>query len=146
MKKSVAAVLVAVAAVLVIGFIVFAGQDEAEAPGPAAGSASQEAADAPSESSTGDENPGSATPDSIVIKDYAFAPATITVKAGTTVTWTNQDADRHDITPDQETADFKASELLARGESYSVTFTTPGTYTYYCSPHPYMTGTVEVVE
>lgn len=80
------------------------------------------------------------------IKDYAYAPATITVKKGTKVTWTNQDAVRHDITPDNESADFKASELLAKGESYSVTFNTAGTYTYYCSPHTYMKGTVIVTE
>lgn len=80
------------------------------------------------------------------IKDYAYAPATITIKKGTKVTWTNQDAVRHDVTPDNESADFKASEILSKGESYSATFNSVGTYSYYCSPHTYMRGTVVVTE
>ncbi len=87
-----------------------------------------------------------ATEGSVTIRDYAFSPNTIKVKVGSTVTWTNQDDVRHDVTPDQETDDFEASNLLDKGESYSVKFTKPGTYSYYCSPHPYMKATVEVVE
>lgn len=137
MKKSVAAVLVAVLAVAVIGVIVFALQkDKAEAPSPTA-STTQEATEAPVIPSTAA---------SVDIRDYAFTPAKITVKVGATVTWTNEDGMSHDITPDEETADFKASALFSKGESYSVTFNTAGTYTYYCSPHPYMKGTVEVVQ
>jgi plastocyanin len=80
------------------------------------------------------------------IKDFEFTPSKITVKKGTTVTWTNQDTIRHDIRPENDSDAFKGSELLAKGESYSWTFDTVGTYTYICSPHPYMKGTVEVVE
>lgn len=83
---------------------------------------------------------------SVEIKDYAYSPATITVKKGTTVTWTNQDSVRHDITPDEESDAFQGSELLSKGESYSFTFNTAGTYTYHCSPHPYMTAKVIVTE
>lgn len=83
---------------------------------------------------------------SIEIKDHAYNPGTVTVKKGTTVTWTNQDSVRHDVVPDNESDDFKRSELLSKGDSYSFTFDTPGTYTYYCSPHTYMTGTVIVTE
>ena len=82
----------------------------------------------------------------VSIQDYAYAPATITVKKGTKVTWTNKDSARLDVTPDNESSDFKASELLAKGESYSVTFNSTGTYSYYCSPHTYMKGTVVVTE
>lgn len=82
----------------------------------------------------------------VKIENYAFAPSNITVKKGAKVTWTNQDSVGHDISPDAETADFKQSELLEKGESYSVTFNTAGTYTYHCSPHPYMKGTVTVTE
>jgi amicyanin len=80
------------------------------------------------------------------IKDFSFVPSKIKVKKGTTVTWTNQDSIRHDINPDKDSDIFKASELLAKGETYSVTFDTVGTYTYHCTPHPYMKGSVEVVE
>lgn len=82
----------------------------------------------------------------VVIKNHAYAPAKITVKKGTTVTWTNQDITEHDVTPDNPTADFKQSSMLGRGDSYSVTFNETGTFTYFCSPHPFMTGVVEVVE
>lgn len=80
------------------------------------------------------------------IKDFKFLPRKITVKKGTTVTWTNQDSIRHDISPMEKNDAFKGSELLGKGESYSFTFNTVGTYNYNCTPHPYMKGTVEVVE
>lgn len=82
----------------------------------------------------------------IEISNFAYTPARRTVKKGTTVTWTNRDRMEHDIAPDNPTASFAKSPLLGRGESYSVTFDEVGTYTYYCSPHPYMTGEIEVVE
>jgi amicyanin len=82
----------------------------------------------------------------VEIKDFAFSPAAITVKKGTKVTWTNKDSTQHNISPDTETADFKASELLAQGESYSVTFNTVGTFSYHCTPHPYMKASVIVTE
>lgn len=82
----------------------------------------------------------------ITYKGFAVVQKTVKVKKGTTVTWTNEDNARHDVTPDKETEDFKASKLFGKGETYSVTFNTVGTYSYYCSPHPYMKGTIEVVE
>lgn len=82
----------------------------------------------------------------VIYKGFAVSPKSITVKKGTTVTWTNQDDADHDVTPDTETADFKASELFGKGETYKVTFNTPGTYSFYCSPHPYMKGTIVVTE
>ncbi len=83
---------------------------------------------------------------SVEISGSSYSPAKITVKKGATVTWTNLDSIEHDITPDNPSDEFKQSELLKRGESYSVTFNTAGTYTYFCTPHPFMKGTVEVVE
>lgn len=87
-----------------------------------------------------------ADPNTVLISDFAYNPETITIKKGTTITWTNQDDARHDVAPTGGAADFQASELLAKGESYTFTFNTAGTYTYQCSPHPYMTGTVVVTE
>lgn len=80
----------------------------------------------------------------VTMKDLAFSPKTIQVKVGDTVTWTNEDSAKHDIMPDTESEDFKASELLAKGESYSFTFKKAGTYTYHCTPHPFMKATVIV--
>lgn len=82
----------------------------------------------------------------ITYKGFSVVEKTIRVKKGTTVTWTNQDNAKHDVTPVTETDEFKTSELFGKGETYSVTFNTVGNYAYYCSPHPYMKGTIEVTE
>lgn len=83
---------------------------------------------------------------SVSIKNHAYGSTSIKVKKGTTVTWKNEDSVEHDVTPDKPDEVFKQSELLGKGKSYSVTFTEAGIYTYYCTPHPYMKGTVEVVD
>lgn len=81
--------------------------------------------------------------DAVAIKNFAFAPATLKVTVGTTVTWTNQDTDAHTVTSDGSGGPLK-SAALATGATYSYTFTKPGTYAYLCTIHPFMTATVEV--
>lgn len=78
----------------------------------------------------------------VQIVSFAFTPAKVQVKAGTTVTWTNQDAAPHTVT--FRSATMRGSAMLQKGQRFSYTFTTPGTYTYYCAVHPYMTATVTV--
>ncbi len=85
--------------------------------------------------------PAVAAMQAISIQNFSFAPATITVKKGTTVTWTNRDGAPHTITGD---SGGPASPTLAQGQSYSYVFSTPGTYPYHCSIHPGMRGTVTV--
>ena len=81
-------------------------------------------------------------PDSKVeIDDLVFSPARITVKAGTTVAWLNADDTPHTVASSSKL--FK-SKVLDTDGSFSFTFTTPGMYEYFCSLHPYMTGTVVV--
>ena len=75
------------------------------------------------------------------IDQFAVAPQHITVKAGTTVTWTNEDDVPHTIASSSKL--FK-SKALDTGDKFSFTFTTPGTYEYFCSLHPHMTGAVVV--
>jgi plastocyanin len=77
----------------------------------------------------------------VQIDQYAFLPQRITVKPGTTVTWTNDDDDSHTVASSSKL--FK-SKALDTGDKFSFTFTTPGTYAYICSVHPYMTGAVVV--
>lgn len=77
----------------------------------------------------------------VAIKDFKFVPGVITVPAGTVVTWTNNDDVEHSATSDNTGFD---SKLFGKGKSYSYTFTKAGTYTYHCTPHQYMTGTVIV--
>jgi plastocyanin len=80
-------------------------------------------------------------PAAVIIENFAFSPAVLTVPVGTTVTWTNQDSVQHTVTERESLFD---SGLLSRGESFSRTFNDPGEYDYYCIPHPYMTGKVIV--
>ncbi|NUP48221.1 MAG: cupredoxin family copper-binding protein [Catenulispora sp.] len=79
----------------------------------------------------------------VAISGFAFGPAALTVKVGTTVTWTNKDSDAHTVTS-QGSGGPLQSKALATGESYSYTFTAPGTYAYLCTIHPFMTATVTV--
>jgi amicyanin len=84
--------------------------------------------------------------DQVEIENYSFTPAVIKVKVGTKVTWTNKDSVQHNIVADTASPDAPDGDLIAKGESYSFTFNKAGTYTYHCSPHPYMKATVIVTE
>jgi plastocyanin len=84
------------------------------------------------------EGPASA----ISIDNFSFTPATLTVKAGTTVTWTNKDDIPHGIASSNNA--FKKSRALDTDDGYSFTFTTPGTYQYFCYLHPHMVGSIVV--
>ncbi|HTK39241.1 MAG TPA: cupredoxin family copper-binding protein [Patescibacteria group bacterium] len=96
-------------------------------------------------SSTGDKNAEPAVKTNMVtISNFDYGPQTITVKKGTTVTWTNQDGVKHNVVGD--TLSTLNGPLLAKGESYSYTFDTVGTFSYHCAPHPYMKGTVVVTD
>lgn len=77
----------------------------------------------------------------ISIENFQFSPTTVTVPVGTTVTWTNNDGELHTVTSSEKVF---ASAGLDAGEAFSYTFSTPGTYTYYCTLHPHMTGTIIV--
>jgi plastocyanin len=78
----------------------------------------------------------------VAIDNFTFNPATLTVKAGTTVTWTNRDDIPHGLAATNNA--FKRSQALDTDDSFSFTFTTPGTYQYFCYIHPHMTGTIVV--
>lgn len=93
--------------------------------------------------STPTPNPNTPTGSSAAISlaNFAFSPASITVKAGTKVTWTNKDSTTHTVTSDSGVFN---SGNLPPNSSFSFTFSTPGTFSYHCSIHTYMTGTVMV--
>ncbi|PPK65619.1 cupredoxin family copper-binding protein [Actinokineospora auranticolor] len=78
----------------------------------------------------------------VSIKDFAFAPPLVTVKAGTTVTWTNGDTEPHTVTSNG--GGPLKSPTMNSGDTFRYTFTTPGHFDYLCTIHPFMTGTVEV--
>jgi plastocyanin len=77
----------------------------------------------------------------VTIQNFSFGPGALTVSAGTTVTWTNSDSVTHTVTAMDRSFD---SSNLKPGEQFSFRFDTPGTYTYHCTIHPFMTGQVVV--
>jgi amicyanin len=85
--------------------------------------------------------PARAADAEVTIDNFTFSPQTLTIKAGTKVTWMNRDDIPHIIA--STTKAFK-SPALDTDDSYSFTFTTAGNYEYFCTLHPHMTGTVVV--
>ena len=75
------------------------------------------------------------------ITNFAFAPANLSVTVGETVTWTNKDEEPHTVVAND--GSFHSPGLDANG-TYSFTFSTPGSFDYICSIHPFMRGTVVV--
>ena len=78
----------------------------------------------------------------VSIKNFAFDPQAITVKSGTTVTWTNKDEEPHTVF--SSAAGLKSQVLASNQGTYAFTFTKPGTYDYNCTIHPFMHGSVTV--
>src|SRR5215471_7367815 len=77
----------------------------------------------------------------VSIANFTFEPAEITIAAGETVTWINNDGAPHGL---EYSDGAKGTDLLLPGASFSRQFDRPGTYDYNCSVHPYMTGRVVV--
>lgn len=125
--------------------------------GPAPGTG---ATNATSETQTiNSETQSSTNSTEVMIENFAYSPADITVPVGTTVTWTNEDAVGHTVTEGNPNSPKSANlrifdssgeevtgkvALIAAGQTWSYTFTTPGTYEYYCIVHPYMIGQITV--
>ncbi len=77
--------------------------------------------------------------DTITIQNFAFSPSTLTVKAGTKVTWVNQDSAVHTVN-----SDIFDSPNLAKGETFEFTFSDKGSFDYTCGIHPTMQGKIIV--
>jgi amicyanin len=86
-------------------------------------------------------DPAPATAAQVKIDNFSFDPPTLTVAAGTTVTWTNRDDIPHTVV---STDGVFKSKVRDTDETFSYTFAKAGTYSYYCSLHPKMTGKVVV--
>lgn len=84
---------------------------------------------------------GAGAPTIVMAKDFMFAPTSLTVAAGSTVTWTNKDDEPHTVVSD---SGLFRSGALDTNEGFSFRFDKPGTYHYACSIHPRMVGTVIV--
>ena len=84
---------------------------------------------------------GTAFAASVTIQDFQFQPSTVTVTEGDSVTWTNQDSAPHTASADDGSFD---TGTLNQGQSSSLTFGNVGSFSYHCSFHPSMTGSVVV--
>ncbi len=90
------------------------------------------------------EADGTTKQNRIEIKDFAFNPQTLTVKSGEKVTWINRDDEPHTVVSVEK--QFKKSTALDTDQEFTIMAGAPGTYTYFCSVHPKMTGTIVVVK
>lgn len=90
---------------------------------------------------TKNNNPANSTsePNAVNIQNFSFIPSTLTIKKGTTVTWTNNDSALHQI----KSVTFNSSQL-SKGQSFSFTFNETGTFDYSCAIHPSMLGKIIV--
>ena len=110
--------------------------------GGSAASSGGSASPMPSMSASGGAAP--ATADAVAIQNFSFTPETLTVQAGTKVTWTNNDTTIHDVAStdgpaiDAATTNLFNSGPMNQGQSFSFTFSKPGTYTYECTIHASM--------
>jgi len=84
--------------------------------------------------------PARAADAAVKIANFTFNPAELRIKAGTKVTWTNEDDIPHTIVSPPQVR----SKPLDTDQRFSFTFTTPGTFKYFCSLHPHMTGSIVV--
>ena len=98
-----------------------------------------------STSESGDSDPGPTSVDDtdivIGIRNYKYNPSIISIPRGATVTWLNDDKADHTATDKNSAWD---STIIHSEESQALQFNTPGTYSYYCTIHPYMTGTLTI--
>lgn len=78
----------------------------------------------------------------INIKDYEYSKKTVTIKRGQTVKWVNRDEMKHNATSNKSGG--PKGKLLAKGKSYTWKATKKGTFSYFCTPHPFMKGKIVV--
>ncbi len=126
-KSLVAVIIIVLVAIGGVGFLLSQGDNQAN-----------------SESSTSQSSVDENATSSVSIEYMSFSTSSVTIKKGTTVTWTNKDLVAHTVTSDE--GDFLSSSSLARGDSYTKTFNETGTFAYHCTPHPFMKAKVIVTE
>lgn len=148
MKKApiIAISLVVVLALIALG-IYLAGQRQQPTTTPSTmpNTSQPSSSQPPSQSQGQNQNTQQATSNEVSIQNFSFSPASLTVKKGTTVTWTNHDDIAHTVI-ESDNKVGPGSSLLAKDQTYSFTYNEIGTFAYKCSVHPSMTGSVTVTE
>jgi plastocyanin len=109
------------------------------------GSGSSSTTSAPASTTSGSgSTPSAAGPVAVAMKDIAFAPASVTVKVGQKITWTNDDAVEHNVT--SQSGEKISSPNFGKGATFSFTPTKAGTIDYVCTIHPGMNGKIVVTQ
>jgi plastocyanin len=138
---------IATAALVLIGLAGCAGDEVEDAEDTATDTtedAAEDTADDTADDTAEEEGAATASP-TVVVRDIAFQESSVSVEAGTPVTWSNEDGVAHTVTagtPDESTGEF--DEELPAGGEVQVTLNEPGTYAYWCRIHPSMTAEVVV--
>ena len=139
--KRLLALLLACVAVAVVAAGCGGGDDNDDSGGGGSATTDEQPAPKAEDNSSGG---GTAAGAQATMKDIKFSPTTVNVKAGQSVTWTNDDSVGHDVTSDT----FKSGSPggIEPGQNFSHTFKKAGTFKYVCSVHPGMEGTVKVTK
>ncbi len=127
--------------VLLVALLAGCGPAAASGASTTAAGAPQTPSAAPAPSPAPTAVPTPVATQSVVIQDFAFSPATIVVRAGSTVTWTNQDVEQHTVTARDHSF---SSDAVESGKTFQWTFARAGTFEYFCQIHPNMVGHVIV--
>lgn len=132
--------LVVIAIGIGVAIMLMSGDDEPEA------TTQQPATSSPTTppNSTETTPPPTTTTGAVSMEGSAFTPANITVRVGTTITWTNNDNTLHDVVADSDGG--PNSSNMQEGDTFSFKFENVGEFPYHCSYHPGMTGKVTVIE
>lgn len=154
-QRTIIAIVIAVALLALIGTVAFMSQqtgqtpteNQTQTPPPASnGNDSGQDGSNQTQNQTEPADEAQSGEVSATISGNAFQPASLTIKKGTKVTWTNNDSVEHTVTADTTAANAPDSPQLDQGDTYSFTFNDTGTFAYHCTPHPNMKATVTVVE
>lgn len=145
MKKAIVSAIVVIVIAAIGGWYVWGRHNKPAASSTTTGARSSTMNMSTTSGSAGANNESAQATDKVTIQNFAFSPASITVRKGTTVTWTNNDSTAHTVT-ENDGKDGPASSDVNPGQTYSFTYTAVGTFRYHCSIHPSMTGTVTVTE
>ena len=107
----------------------------------ACGGSSDSSSSSSAEPATSMGSTGSSGGDAVAIKNFAYAPADLTVSKGSTISFSNQDSTEHTATASGGGFD---TGTIREGQTKTVMLSTPGTFAYVCSFHPFMHGTITV--
>ena len=143
MKKFLPIIVIVIIVALGASLFALNNSDDQKTESQGSGQTTQ-ASDSDSSNNSDDQDKAVAT-EEVEIEDFAFSPARITVKKGTTVTWTNKDDVEHNVAFD-DGGGAEDAKLIGKNESVSFTFNKTGEFAYHCSPHPYMKATVVVTD